>query len=238
MQNPWLSLVEDKNKCVAKLDASSVNDDCLRLDVLPEPFVGCLEAPVVLLNLNPGFDEENVEEHRCPEFRDLILNNLRQVPSEFPFYYLNPKIQPCKGAQYWTGKRGKLKRLMVDCGLKPVAQRVLCIEFFPYHSVTFPRRLRGAKLLPSQEFAVSLAKSAIGRNALIVIMRNKEIWERELRDLLKNHERKCVLNNPQNPTITPRNCPRYSEVVSIVCDGNLIVPNFFLQLGQPRTVTP
>lgn len=39
----------------------------LRTDVLPELFIGRIEAPVVLLNLNPGFSDENVVEHARPE---------------------------------------------------------------------------------------------------------------------------------------------------------------------------
>jgi hypothetical protein len=159
--NPWLSIPEQTIRYVAECDArlvdeyneSASEDDRLRLDALPEPFIGCFGAPLVLLNLNPGFEERNVEEHKQPEFQELIRNNYRQTPCEFPFYYFNPKIQSSGGGKYWGGTRGKLKKLVADCGVEQVAQRVLCIEFFPYHSVGFPGHLHKPKaLLPSQEY--------------------------------------------------------------------------------------
>lgn len=64
--NPWSS-VPSERPYVLECDRDSVAeynakyDKCraekyrLRTDMLPEPFIGRVEAPVVLLNLNPGF---------------------------------------------------------------------------------------------------------------------------------------------------------------------------------------
>lgn len=227
--NPWLSIPDRADRYVAECDAGLVDRyDELQLDVLPEPFIGCLGAPVVLLNLNPGFEEQNVQEHENPDFQELIRNNYKQTPCDFPFYYLDPRIRDnTGGGRYWSGTRGKLKRLIADCGVKQVAQKVLCIEFFPYHSVGFPGRLRRPNVFPSQEYGVCLARSAVNdrdRDALIVIMRGEKLWEGKIPEL-ENHPRKYVLRNYQNPTVSPGNCSRYEdeyeEIRSAVLNGNV-----------------
>ncbi len=119
--NPWSS-VPSERPYVPECDRDSVaeyNAKCraekyrLRTDVLPEPFIGRIEAPVLLLNLNPGFSDENVVEHARPEFQALLRNNYSQVPSAFPFYYLDPTIESLGGAKWWSRK---LKELIDACG--------------------------------------------------------------------------------------------------------------------------
>jgi hypothetical protein len=58
--------------------------------VLPEPFIGKATAPVVLLSLNPGFDDRNIAEHARADFQLLIRNNYR---------HKNPAVSPgnCPG---------------------------------------------------------------------------------------------------------------------------------------------
>src|SRR5207248_910985 len=81
--NPWLS-VPSQPPYVLQCDRSPIaeyNAKCraeeyrLQTDVLPEPFIGGTEVSVVLLNLNPGFAEQNLAEHARPEFQALLRNN-------------------------------------------------------------------------------------------------------------------------------------------------------------------
>lgn len=63
MDNPWASIpdyapfvLDADAALIASFNASASEDHRIRLDVPPEPFLGNLEANVVLLNLNPGYD--------------------------------------------------------------------------------------------------------------------------------------------------------------------------------------
>jgi len=181
--------------------------------VLPEPFIGSTTAPVVLLNLNPGFVCRDLNDHAGPELQSLIRNNYRQAQSGFPFYSLDPRFEN-GGRQYWEKK---LRWVVEACGPEQVARNVLCIEYFPYHSLRFRHE---SLELPSQEFGFKLACSAIERKAVIVVMRAERLWRQKIPEL-GNYPRAFTLNSPQNPTVSPRNCPRegFDLVVSAIRGG-------------------
>lgn len=223
--NPWLS-VPSQPPYVLQCDRNPVaeyNAKCraeehrLQTDVLPEPFIGRTEASVVLLNLNPGFAEQNLAEHAQPEFQALLRKNYSHVPSAFPFYYLDPTIESSSGGKWWNGK---LKELIHSCGgPRQVANELLCVEYFPYHS----RRFRAGRIMPSQKYGFDLVKNAIARNAFVVIMRSRARWERTIAEL-KTYHRKSPLNSPQNPAVSCRNCPEFAEIVSAICKNKLTSP--------------
>ena len=97
MRNPWLQLRRTPPYC---LPADAILLDRFntraapkfRVDtrLLPDPYIGCLTAPVMLLALNPGLGPEDLDTHSQPHFRERCLNNLFQRPQEYPFYYLDP----------------------------------------------------------------------------------------------------------------------------------------------------
>ncbi len=185
----------------------------LQSRVLPEPFMGRMTAPVVLLNLNPGFDGRNIEEHRCSRFKALIRKNYSQTRSGYPFYYLDPTFETL-GRQWWEKK---LRHLLKVFGPKQLARSILCIEYFPYHSRGFGH---ASLELPSQEYGFCLVGLAIARQAVVVIMRARNLWTKRIPEL-KRYPRKCTLNSPQNPALSPGNCTRFDEVVSAIRDGNV-----------------
>lgn len=52
MENPWLQIIDDFNKLVN-------GEYKIRTDVFPALFMGDVnDSPIVLLALNPGFDNE------------------------------------------------------------------------------------------------------------------------------------------------------------------------------------
>lgn len=181
----------------------------LQLNVLPEPFIGAKTAPVVLLNLNPGFDDRDPEDHEREDFQALLRVNYEHADSEFPFYSLNPRFE--NGGRRWWDK--KLKPLIDVCGRRQVSRSLLCIEFFPYHSRRFGN---GSFRVPSQQYGLQLVRLAIDRRALIVVMRSKSLWLRQVPEL-QTYPLICVLNNPQNVIVSPRNCPCFPEIVSRIC---------------------
>src|SRR2546422_11376051 len=68
--------------------------------ILPEPFVGPLDAPVVLLSNNPGFKEAGVAHNQDPVFVARMRNNLRHRPSDYPFVFLAPDYSG-RGKKWW-----------------------------------------------------------------------------------------------------------------------------------------
>lgn len=180
----------------------------LQLDVLPEPFIGANTAPVVLLNLNPGFGEGDPEDHQRAEFQALLRNNYKHSDSEYPFYSLDPHFE--NGGRRWWEK--KLKPLLNICGREQVSRSLLCIEFFPYHS----RRFRNGSLrVESQQYGFHLARLAIRRGATIILMRGRSLWLNEIPELA-NYSRIFALNSTQNVVVSSNNCKGFQEVVSRV----------------------
>jgi hypothetical protein len=181
------------------------------LDLLPEPFVGSLDAPVVLLNLNPGFSAEDHAAHAEVGFRSAVLRTLRHEPQPYPFHYLDPAgISP--GHRWWHQRLGQV---LAQFPAEHVASRLLCIEYFPYHSLKFAH---AALRLPSQEYSFELARQAVARNSVVVLLRGNELWLGAV-PALASHSKLFHLRSRQNVTLSPRNCPGgFERVIETLAD--------------------
>jgi hypothetical protein len=177
---------------------------------LPEPFVGDPEAPVVLLSNNPGFGKKR-KLRKTPDFMERMRNNLRLQKAKYPFIYLDPKLSEI--GEWW---KHKLKCLTNDCGLEIVARSVLNVAYFPYPSKRFGRK---SPELSSQHFGFDLVRAAIDRGAIIVLMRKgkRELWTSKVPEL-ESYDGFVVLKNPQNPSISPKNCRKgdYEKIVAAI----------------------
>jgi len=216
--NPWRSLPEkapfllpEDGPLVCQFNLSASEALQIHPELLPEPFLGNPEAMVVLLNKNPGYSSANDLKNHPLSRR--ARGNLTHEPHRFPFYLLDPAENCALGYRWWNSKLGSLIK---DCGEHAVARSVFCVEYFPYHS----RRFGHNRLeLPSQQYSFHLVRSAIDRNAIIVVMRGKTQWLRTVPEL-KSYSRLCHLRNPQNPTISPNNCPDgYESIVEAIGDA-------------------
>jgi hypothetical protein len=217
-ENPW-PLLPDSKPFVLPEDKPAVDGfngklkigskRRLPLDLLPEPFVGAPDAPVVLLSNNPGIGKA-AEQRRQRAFMERMRKNLlhERSESEYPFLYLDPKLP---GVGDWWKK--KLKCLLEDCGgEEAVAGAILNVPFFPYASQRFGHReLR----LPSQQYTFHLVREAMKRQAVIVFMRRMDVWEQAIPGLTKHG---FQVKNVQNPAISPNNCgdANYQKVVEAV----------------------
>jgi hypothetical protein len=220
MQNPWVELPDrapyvlpSDRLAVMLFNAKVPPDGALRLELIPEPFLGRPDAPVVLLNLNPGFDEREIRFHSNDAlFIDLSRKNLLHEDMDYPFYLLNPRISASLGHQWWMKK---LKEPICHAGLERVARRLLCVEYFPYHS----QRYRAARrTLDSQGYSFDLVRQAIGRGALIVIMRGEANWVSAVRELA-SYGHAYKLNSVQNVAIYAGNCPSgYAEIARALAE--------------------
>ena len=212
MDNPWLALpliapyVLDSDRAAIEIfNIHASEQHRIRTEIVPEPFLGSPDAPVVLLNLNPGFTEHDLQLHKRPQFVESSRKCLRHESQPYPFFLLDP-ANDGPGHRWWSRK---LRPLIDRFGARHVAQNVLCVELFPYHRVRFG----GAKLrLPSQPYSFHLVESALDRRALVVFMRSKRLWIAAV-PRLEGYGRICTTRSVQNPTISERNCERFGEIV-------------------------
>ncbi|MCX5744880.1 MAG: hypothetical protein NT062_20520, partial [Proteobacteria bacterium] len=114
---------------------------------------------------------------------------------------LDPRFETTPGGGWW---RSKLRPIL-DAGVdrEVLAENLLCVEWFPYHSKTF-RRLRTP--LASQAYGFALVDAAIRRDALIIDMRSSALWSASV-PALASHRRRHALRNPRNVTVSRGNYP-------------------------------
>ena len=120
---------------------------------------------------------------------------------EYPYYVLDPSLEGTPSGYAWFMQ--KLGPLMRAASLteQELSQKLFTIEYFPYHSVKYGWR---GGILPSQKYATYLLKEAIDRQATIIIMRGKSIWENAVPELI-NYTNIYTLNSSQNVTVSEKN---------------------------------
>lgn len=216
MTNPWIEcplippfvLSQDKHT----LDSTELKGTShIRTEVMPTPFIGNpLSAKVIVLALNPGFNEEDLEILKNnPKMLQADKNNLLFKNSS-PFYALDERYN-YSGLFKWWDRR--LKAVTEIAGRSKVMNNVSCIQFFPYHSVTYsPLK----KILPSQEYSFYLVRKAIKQNKLITVMRSKSLWEKYVPELSKYPV--IELKVPRNPYFNSNNmtAKEFEELVNSI----------------------
>jgi hypothetical protein len=166
--------------------------------VIPEPFVGAvLDAPAVVLQLNPGYDSDNPPWHARPDFRAALLANLQHEQTDWPFYFFDPRFDKSPGGKWWIGHTRKVADRVP---LEVLAKKLAAIEWFPYKSESFKRGCA----VGSQAYSFALVSAAIERGAIIVVSRSVAQWEKSVPSL-RTYPRKLTLSSVQNTALTPNN---------------------------------
>ena len=200
MPNPWAYFAThniDTIPCVLPQDKLKIQEIQNRLqkstkkeeielhwDLFPEPFIGMTDAPIVFLGLNPGFNQTDPDWHKNSVMREAVIANLIEAPRPCPFYPLDPALAGSAIAKWW--------KLVLDPWLSGnnirrsrVAERILAIELFPYHSQKFGVRLPEIQKLPSHPYTQALVRDAMNRKALLLILRSQQLWQKAIPEL--NH---------------------------------------------------
>ena len=216
--NPWLAMppeppyvLQCDHNAIDEYNATARQIHEIRLDALPEPFIGVATAPVVLLALSPGFNDRDPNVHASRNFQAVLRKNYSQGRSDYPFYYLDPDFDS-PGRQWWEKR---LRWLLEKFEPKELARSILCVEYFPYHSSRFNH---AGLRLPSQEYGFGLVRSAIARGRVVVIMRAERRWKERVPQL-EGYPQVFGLSSPRNVVISPRNCVGFDAVVSAIRDG-------------------
>ncbi len=207
MDNPWRSLppqrpyvLESDRNPISSFNQRAKPEVQIHLEALPEPYLGIPTAPVVLLSLNPGFGLETLPFHQeSPYFRETHRQNLNHGAMEYPFYLLDPGNAASPGYQWWARR---LRKLTESCGQQRVANRVLCVEYFPYASEHFGF----SNILSSQHYGFDLVQQAMKRDATILVMRGERYWLTVIASL-KHYSHFYRLNSTQSVYVTENNCP-------------------------------
>jgi hypothetical protein len=200
MDNPWLSLDTHGSSYILDLDRDEIerHNERIRqpakkivLGSIPEPFIGNPKsARIVLLGLNPGHSEDDEATYRDnSDFRNSMFRNLRHESQEYPFYPLSPAFRKTGAGRWWYARTRQMRDLS---GLNDheLANRLMVIEWFPYHSISFAIP---SNLCTSQNYSFQLAKQMLQDGRLVVLMRARKLWsEVDSRfgsvPCLKNHQ--------------------------------------------------
>ncbi len=197
-QNPWTDLPNSPPfiapadaDALARLERGIIGDTQLRFDFLPQPWTGRpSDATVIVLALNPGFSPSDYDELQNADYAEQWRLALT-FQTRTPFYFLDPAFQDTGGYRWWARR---LRDLIDIAGIDAVAQRVMCIEHFPYKSKSY-RPL--GETLPSQHYSFDLVREAIRLGKAIVVMRSERVWLESVPELRES--RYIRLSNHQNP---------------------------------------
>ncbi len=160
----------------------------LRTELLPTPFVGDPDAPVVLLNLNPGYSDRDPGDYAERTFRNAAVENLTHAVSGLPFFPIDPRFDATSSYDWWAAR---LREIMEAAGSDNVARSLFCVQAFPYHSVGFDSWLWDSARLyesfPSQRYTAHLLSEAVERGAMIIGLRSgkdaRNYWGSTMPDL-------------------------------------------------------
>lgn len=201
--NPWQDIRSIRSSYVLNQDLPCLHENEQRkknLQIIegsiPEPFLGSPEkATVILLALNPGHSEDDQKCYRnSVKFREAIFANLRHEGQRYPFYPLNPEFRNTPVAGYWM-KRTRVLREALGRHENLLAERLMVVEWFPYHSINFDANKHSCD---SQAYSHRLVQKLKGAGKLIIGLRGKKQWDTVVSNI-------PYLRSPQSTYITPRN---------------------------------
>ena len=177
----------------------------------PEPWIGNVEAPIVVLLANPGATSLDVKREEQPKALEIIsksISNLRQEPMDYPHFFFNPNLSETAG-QSWYLKA--FKTLLQDFDSKHIAKNVLTCEMAPYHSKNWKKPSND---FPTQKYTNHLVRKAIQRNSIILMHRARKLW-REMVPELEKYPLKYVPSSWQSAAISPGNYKASYESIQI-----------------------
>jgi hypothetical protein len=228
MDNPWEKVDGNIAECdkdilgQGKLKPPKNPLYTLNFNLLPVPFIGNKDAPILYLTLNPGDIDRDIY-YQYKNINDLNLqhdesSNLfclkfpYDCPSGFPS---DPEPNKPSPAFDWWYLKLKVLIDNKDIGIDKVAKNIFVIEYIAYHSKQYGNL---KKRLKSQEYSFWLVKEAMKRDALIIISRSIELWYNAVKGL-EDYSNKVILINKRQPYVTKNNCcpqNKFDDIVKIL----------------------
>jgi hypothetical protein len=180
-------------------------DEVYRVEkgLVPVPFLGSPDAPIWLLNLNPGAPKGDANDSA-----ETVNNQLANLRLEAPdFWYLGDAFSSTSGYRWWNSKLGSLIRRY---GRDVVRRAFFCVEVFPYRS----RRFNFPQLLPSQQFTADLVRFGCSVQKVFVVMRAEKNWLKLVPEL--EMATRVHLKSPQGAWLTENNMREFEPVRTVL----------------------
>jgi len=165
---------------------------------MAEPRLGDIDAPIVLLQLNPSYDKR---EFNIAELRLSLVDE----------HAAHAGLLDAENR--WWQKRAFSKLMRIYDGDR-LSRRICSIEYFPYASLRFNHaHIR----LPTQQYQFDLVRRALSRNATFIVTRGFNLWSGAIPELA------CALGqtvfktkNPQQSSISEGNLEAmaYKQIIA------------------------
>jgi len=97
-----------------EFNARSKPEHFFHVDLLPEPYFGSLNAPVVALLLNPGYKAADAAVHANPVFQRLARDSMAHRLAPTPFLHLLEGLDN-PGCRWWR-RRTRVLRMHAPVG--------------------------------------------------------------------------------------------------------------------------
>ena len=215
-KNPWHRL-PDKPPFVLDEDKDAVlafNEEArqkghphaLNLDIIPVPFVGRPDAPVVLLGNIAGAGDEHLDDYKkWPAYADRLHKNLLHQNLDCQFLPMGPDVDTLPPHKAWWND--KLKHLLDSFGNGAAAESILArsllaVEFFPYRSRSNEYHHEKLSLMSSQGYSQVLVYNAMENGAVIIIRYGKAKWFDAVRGL-QTYRHLILLKEARQTHISP-----------------------------------
>lgn len=187
MKNPWSKLpskfpfaLEGDKNFIEEHNKSVSEEFRFNLSLLPEPFIGSLNAKIVILALNPGIGDNDEKNSKNKIFINTVLSSLKHENLQYPFYYLDKNLNFHGGYNWWNSRLKELIEFYAD--EKKLSKNIISFEYYPYHSKKFQEKVPISKL-PSFEYTKFLIKKCISEKRTIIIMRGEAQWRKAIPEL-------------------------------------------------------
>ena len=220
-----------------KIKKSAKEKYKLRLNVYPQHFVGDIDnAKIIILSLNPGYDTKYYNAYKNSinnngiNYEQIIKENLEM---KRPFFHAF-ELANESDLGYWGNKMKcwvegydkKDNEELIE-SLKKITKDIALAEFFPYHSISYNgmydklgegtssnsnRKIKD--YLPTQKFLFKKIKKRIddkNDKLIIILTRSFAKWYEAIPEL-KNYENCFEVNNPNNPSLKPKNILKVTRI--------------------------
>ena len=183
MKNPWLDFDYKAESQLHPLDAPHVHAFNREMDKSPAksiyklsdahaplPYFGSLDAKLVILLANPGIGPSEVVPDESASQLELLDHARKHETKVSHFIYLDDVMAGTEGYRWWNQK---MRSLVMETSLASVHEKVMVVEFHPYHSVNFSYL---PITLPTQNYTFSLVRQKVSEGATFVMGRHQQGW--------------------------------------------------------------
>lgn len=151
-----------------------------------------------MLFANPGLSSQDRSAFRKEKVQSLVKENLTSS-NGIPYFWMDEALSETSPGKWTRRTFGELERIVG--GFDVLASKVQAIEFHGYHS---ERWFCPPITFPSQQYGFHLVRSAMDREATIVVVRPVAAWCMAVPGLRK-YPNLVRISNPQQSRISSRN---------------------------------